>query len=70
MKDYPTHPDLYMDPVDAAEILGIATSTLRTWARTGRLDGVVDWFPDPTNGWRYYRVGDVYDLAVQRGKTT
>ncbi|GAA1444957.1 MerR family transcriptional regulator [Nocardiopsis tropica] len=70
MKRYPTAPNLYMDPVEAAQILGVATSTLRTWARTGRLEGIVDWFPDPTTGWRYYRAGDIYDLAAQRGTTT
>ncbi|MFD6096540.1 helix-turn-helix domain-containing protein [Nocardiopsis flavescens] len=70
MKTYPTAPGLYMSPVDAAEVLGVHTSTLRTWARTGRLEGVVDWFPDPCNGWRYYRVGDVHDLAEQRKNNT
>ncbi|MFV2194993.1 hypothetical protein [Nocardiopsis sp. LOL_012] len=57
---------MYMDPVDAAEVLEVHTSTLRTWARTGRLDGIVDWFHDPCNGWRYYRVGDIRALAEKR----
>ncbi|MFL1426861.1 MULTISPECIES: hypothetical protein [unclassified Nocardiopsis] len=61
---------MYMAPVDAAEVLGVHTSALRTRARTGRLEGVVDRFPDPFNGWRYYRVGDVHDPAEQRRNNT
>ncbi|WP_116243924.1 MerR family transcriptional regulator [Nocardiopsis sp. FIRDI 009] len=60
-----THPDNYFSNGEAAVVLGVDPSTLREWARTGKLDGV-DHFPHPFNGWRYFRAGDIYELRDAR----
>ncbi|WP_052745951.1 helix-turn-helix domain-containing protein [Allosalinactinospora lopnorensis] len=51
-------PGLYVRAREAAEILGIAPSTMRQWARKGR----IRYLRNPHTGWRIYRAGDVYAL--------
>jgi predicted site-specific integrase-resolvase len=55
-------PGLYVMNGEAAQILNIAPSTMRQWAREGRIHHLTD-----PNGWRYYRAGDVYALRDSRG---
>ncbi|WP_052745690.1 helix-turn-helix domain-containing protein [Allosalinactinospora lopnorensis] len=55
-------PDLYVQTQEAAEILNIAPSTMRQWARAGR----IRYLRNPKTGWRLFRAGDVYALRDSR----
>ncbi|WP_393916011.1 MerR family transcriptional regulator [Halostreptopolyspora alba] len=48
---------LVLSTGEAASELGIAPSTMRRWARAGRIPYVTD-----PNGWRLFGKGDVYAL--------
>ncbi|MBB4931097.1 putative site-specific integrase-resolvase [Lipingzhangella halophila] len=48
---------LVLSTGEAAHELGISPSTMRQWARAGRIACVTD-----HNGWRLFGMGDVYAL--------
>ncbi|WP_046470903.1 helix-turn-helix domain-containing protein [Allosalinactinospora lopnorensis] len=55
------HPDHYLSTSEAAQVLNISPSTMRAWARKGRIGYLAT-----VHGWRYYRAGDVYALREAR----
>ncbi|WP_304454910.1 helix-turn-helix domain-containing protein [Nocardiopsis sp. YSL2] len=59
-----THPDMYFTNGEAAAVVGVCPSTMRAWARTGRLDDVKSF--RSKYGWRYFRAGDVFTLRDGR----
>lgn len=54
-------PDLYTYAGDAAEIVGVSSTTMRRWARNGRLDHLTT-----PAGWRLFKLGDLYALCDAR----
>jgi excisionase family DNA binding protein len=51
----------YLTVKEAAEYIGVSTSTLRNWDRSGKLKA----FRNPVNGYRLYDQKDLYRVLEE-----